>query len=223
LCNIDTCIQPPKSVKKNEDVVSEVLKLLLKETYKDQINHIETIAKEDPSMSEDLSKRKYVNFKCSKPSRTCEICIAFRKKLCSAYHLVHPVNNEFVTNKKWIKCIEKKFEGSSYYWLSEQIAKYSSYDFEVELRNIFDDNYHFMAGDERHRDYKERIKKKSIMDSIIDTNYWFILITKIITLNPNLPVKNIENSFKNQVEKFTHFTREKNEHFNENIKLEEKK
>jgi len=166
--------------------------LLIGSSYKLQLSHIETIAEEDPSMSEDLSKRKYVNFKCSKPSRTCEICIVFRKKLHSAYHLVHPVNNEFVTNEKWIELIKQKFKRSKFELLSEQIAKYSSYDFEVELRNIFDENYHFMSVDKRHRDYKERIKKKSIMDSIIDTNYWFILITKIRTLNPNLPVKKMK-------------------------------
>ncbi|XP_016658851.1 uncharacterized protein LOC107883408 [Acyrthosiphon pisum] len=178
--DVDTCIQSPKSVHNEGNVVvSEVIELLIGSTYyKAQINHIETIAN-DPSMNEDLSKRKYVSFKCSKPSRTCEICIAFRKKLCSAYHLVHPVNNEFVTKKKWMKCIKKKFKGDRHYGLYKEIAKYSSYDFEVELRNIFEYNYHFKAEDERHRDYKERIKKKSIMDSIIDTNYWFTLITKI--------------------------------------------
>lgn len=202
------------------DLVSEVLEWLLKETYQDQINHVETIAKEASCTSENLTKRKYINFKCLKPSRTCEACKAFRKKFCSAYHLIDTVNNEYVTNEKWIKCIEIKFEGSNFYWLSEQIAKYSSYDFEVELRNIFDDNYHYMSVDKRHRDRKERLKKMSIMDGI-DTDYWITLISKIMILHPNLPVENTENSFKNPIIEL--FTREENEHFNENIKHEKTK
>lgn len=139
LYNLDTSIQPPKSVQNNDDLVSEVLEWLLKETYKDQINHIEQIAKESPGMSEDLSKRKYVNFKCLKPSRTCIVCMEFRKKLLSAYHLVKTVNNEFVPSEKWMQFIKKKFEGSNFYCRAEQIVKYSSYDFEVKLRNIFED------------------------------------------------------------------------------------
>jgi len=82
-----------------------------------------------------------------------------------------------------------------------------------------------MSVDKRHHDRKERIKKKSIMNSIIDTNYWTILISKIMILNPNLPVKKNENSFKNTVEKyiFELLTCEENEHLDENIQLEKKK
>jgi len=206
---IDACIQPLKSLQNNEDLVSEVLEWLLKETYKDHINHIKIIAKEFSCISEDLPKRKYPNFKCLKPSRTCQICIEFRKKLCSAYHLVDTVNNEYVPNEKWIKCIEKKFEGSNFYWLSAQIAKYSSYDFEVELRNIFEDNY-TQKVDKRHYDRKENLKNESIMDGIINTDYWFLLISKIMILN-RVGKHNSEL-----------FTCEKNEHFIKNIKIEKK-
>jgi len=198
--------------------------LLIDSTYELQLSHIETVAKEDPCMSEDLSKRKYVNLKCSKAPRTCKVCITFRKIFCLAYHLVSPVNNEFVTNEKWIELIKQKFKGSNFEFLSEQIAKYSSYDFELKLRNIFEENYHFMSVDERHCNYKERLKTNSIMGSIIHTNYWLLLIFEIIS-RQNFQVENTSNSLKKIVEKLNLelCTCEKMKHFSDDKNLLKKR
>jgi len=219
---IDTCIQPPKSVHKEENVVvSEVIELLIGSAYKLQLSHIETIAKEASCTSEDLSKIKYANFKCLK-SKTCKVCKKFRIQFKRAYksiHLYRPLNTEFVTSQEWIELIKQKFDGSNFDFLSEQITKYSSYDFEVELRNIFEDNY-IMLTEKGHIAHKERLKKNSIMGSVIDTNYWFLLIFEIM-LRQNFPVENTSNSLKKIVEKpnLELFTGEKMKHFSDDKNL----
>ncbi|KAF0723627.1 Uncharacterized protein FWK35_00039279 [Aphis craccivora] len=135
-------------------------------------------------------------------STLCNDCKDFKKPFCSKYHLVGP-------KPHWIDCIKKKFENTSLHWLPEEIivdiAKYSSYDVEVELRNIYEQNY-IDCVDIKHENYKDRLKSKSIMfkDNLtfLSTNYWFKLIFKVIVLNLN---SRHENNYKNPIEKYNLF------------------
>jgi len=154
----------------------------------------------------NILNNENIGSKCPN-SNLCNDCKDFKKPFCSTYHIVGP-------KPHWIDCIKKKFGNTSLHWLSEEIivdiAKYSSYDVEVELRNIYEQNY-VDCVDIKHENYKDLLKSKSIMfkDNLtfLSTNYWFKLIFKVIVLNIN----------KNPIEKYNQFTSEKNKHVNTNV------
>jgi hypothetical protein len=141
----------------------------------------------------------------------CDDCKDFKKKFCSKYHIAGP-------KPEWVDCTKNKLRNISLHWLPEEIvfdiAKYSSYDVEVELRNIYEKNY-IDCIDSKHEKFKDNLKSKSIMfkdnESFLSTNYWFKFIFKIIVLHQNLTN---ENNYKKLTDKYGLFISEKNKNVN---------
>jgi len=105
----------------------------------------------------------------------CEGCRTKKDEFRKNYHLVNNVN--------WFSIISRKFNKCKLVWLIYMITIYSSYDFEVLLRELYEKVYEIIC-DSGHEFWKNKITKKSITHQkiIVSNKYWYNLIFKICEL-----------------------------------------
>jgi len=105
----------------------------------------------------------------------CTECRIKKGELCKNYHLVN--------NSKWFSIISRKFNKTKLIWLIDELAKFSGYDFEVLLRQLFESVYQIKC-DKGYDFWKKKISLKSITQrsNPVSSNYWCNLIFKILEL-----------------------------------------